>query len=74
MKERIFVIDTNVLAAGLITADTTSPTARILDAMLDGSLFYLLSSELLLIDTSRPRSSVVSPATWAEIFSNRKDP
>ena len=47
MSGRIFIIDTNVLAAGLITAETNSPTARILDAMLKGGLFYLLSSELL---------------------------
>jgi len=47
MSTRIFIIDTNVLVAGLITAEPNSPTARVLDAMLDGSLFYLLSAELL---------------------------
>jgi len=47
MKNRIFIIDTNVLAAGLITVDPNSPTARILDVMLEGTLFYLLSGELL---------------------------
>jgi len=47
MSTRIFIIDTNVLVAGLITAETSSPTARVLDAMLNGSLFYLLSAELL---------------------------
>jgi len=47
MTPRIFIIDTNVLVAGLITAETNSPTARVLDAMLSGSLFYLLSKDLL---------------------------
>lgn len=47
MMARIFVIDTNVLVAGLITHDITSPTVRILDAMLTGDLVYLLSPALL---------------------------
>ena len=47
MSGRIFIIDTNVLVAGLITAESNSPTSRVLDAMLSGSLFYLLSAELL---------------------------
>lgn len=44
---RIFVVDTNVLVAGLISARPESPTARIVDAMLDGRLIYLLSPQLL---------------------------
>ena len=47
MSLRIFIVDTNVLVAGLITSEARSPTAKILDAMLSGSLFYLLSAELL---------------------------
>lgn len=47
MMARVFVIDTNVLVAGLLTRDLTSPTARILDAMLTGDLVYLLSPALL---------------------------
>ncbi len=47
MSTRIFIIDTNVLVAGLITTERDSPTARVLDAMLSGSLFYILSAELL---------------------------
>lgn len=47
MTTRTFIVDTNVLVAGLITAEPNSPTARVLDAMLNGSLFYLLSAELL---------------------------
>lgn len=41
------VVDTNVVAAGLMTSDDSSPTARILDLMLSGSLRFLLSVELL---------------------------
>ena len=47
MNTRIFIIDTNVVAAGLITNEPASPTARVLDAMLEGDLIYLLSAELL---------------------------
>ena len=47
MSSRTFVIDTNVLVAGLITAEGNSPTAKALDAMLSGTLPYLLSAELL---------------------------
>lgn len=46
MSARVFIVDTNVLVAGLITAERQSPTAQILDAMLTGKIFYLLSSEL----------------------------
>ena len=42
-----FIIDTNVLVAGLITSETSSPTAQILDAMLSGDIFFLLSPALL---------------------------
>ena len=44
---RIVVVDTNVLVAGLITGDAQSPTARILNEMLTGRLFFLLSPALL---------------------------
>lgn len=47
MTNRIFIIDTNVLVAGLITTESKSPTAKVLDAMLSGKLLYLLSAELL---------------------------
>lgn len=47
MIQRLFIIDTNVLVAGLISGEPTSPTARILDAMLDGGLLYVLSPALL---------------------------
>lgn len=47
MSTRTFIIDTNVLVAGLITGHSASPTARIIDAMLNGKLTFLLSPDLL---------------------------
>lgn len=47
MSLPVFVVDTNVVVAGLITGADRSPVALILDAMLSGSLLYLLSPELL---------------------------
>lgn len=43
----LFIIDTNVLVAGLITQDETSPTARLVDAMLSGGILFILSPALL---------------------------
>lgn len=43
----LFVVDTNVVVAGLITAEAEAPTACILDAMLAGRLRFFLSEELL---------------------------
>jgi putative PIN family toxin of toxin-antitoxin system len=43
----IFIVDTNVLIAGLISSQAESPTVKIVDAMLGGRLIYLLSPELL---------------------------
>lgn len=47
MRPRPAVVDTNVVVAGLITTDPASPTARILDGMLEGRFPFLLSVELL---------------------------
>lgn len=47
MTPWVFVVDTNVLIAGLITKDAQSPVARIVDHMLSGSIIYLLSPALL---------------------------
>ena len=47
MSAAVFVVDTNVLVAGLITRASRSPVTLILDAMLSGKLMYLLSEELL---------------------------
>lgn len=43
---RAFVIDTNVVVAGLLTR-AVSPTAQVLDGMLEGSFPFLLSADLL---------------------------
>lgn len=43
----LWAVDTNVLVAGLLTADATAPPAVILDAMLNGRLRHLLCVELL---------------------------
>lgn len=43
----VFIVDTNVVVAGLITAPGESPVAAILDSMLSGRLFYLISPALL---------------------------
>ena len=47
MTPKICIVDTNVIVSGLIGADSNSPPARILDAMLDGGILYLMSSDLL---------------------------
>lgn len=47
MTPQVFVVDTNVVVAGLLSRATDSHVARILDAMLTGELVYLLSPELL---------------------------
>lgn len=43
----IYIIDTNVVVAGLITAQTDSPVARILDSMLGAAFPFVLSPALL---------------------------
>ncbi len=47
MIPKVCIVDTNVIVSGLIGAVSNSPPARILDAMLDGGLVYLMSDELL---------------------------
>jgi putative PIN family toxin of toxin-antitoxin system len=42
-----FVIDTNVVVAGLLTAHADSPVARILDGMLGAAFAFVLSQALL---------------------------
>jgi predicted nucleic acid-binding protein len=44
---RLYIVDTNVLVAGLLTTQADSPTARLVDPMLNGSLMFLLSPALL---------------------------
>lgn len=47
MTLKVFIVDTNVIVSSLVSANSNSPPARILDAMLDGNLLYLMSSDLL---------------------------
>lgn len=47
MNDGSAIIDTNVVASGLVTANPTSPTACILNAMLAGDGIFLLSLALL---------------------------
>lgn len=47
MSSAPLVVDTNVVAAGLLTRESTAATARILDSMLAGELRFLLSEALL---------------------------
>ena len=44
---RIAVVDTNVLAAALMTANEAAPTARILDGMLAAAFPFAISEPLL---------------------------
>jgi putative PIN family toxin of toxin-antitoxin system len=47
MSRRPVVVDTNVLVSGLLTLDERAPTARIVDSMLRGEFYLLLSMDLL---------------------------
>ena len=47
MTPPVFVFDTNVVVAGLITRSSLSPVVRALDGMFSGSFVYLLSPALL---------------------------
>jgi uncharacterized protein len=47
VKPPTAVIDTNIVVAGLLTAEAGSPTARILDGMRQGAFPFLLSTALL---------------------------
>ncbi|MDZ7782803.1 MAG: putative toxin-antitoxin system toxin component, PIN family [Halioglobus sp.] len=47
MSPQVFVVDTYVVVAGLITGAGQSPVALVLDAMLSGTLIFLLSPALL---------------------------
>ena len=57
MIEPVFIIDTNIVVSGLITATNTSPVAQILDNMLTGEIVYVLSPALL----NEYRSVLVRP-------------
>lgn len=58
MRVRAAVLDTNVVVAGILTSQPTSPTARIVDGMLAARFPFLLSMELL----SEYREVLLRPA------------
>lgn len=67
---RRVVVDTNVLVAGLITADAQRPTARVVDEMLNGRLLFLSSPELLAEYRAvllRPRLAALHALNAAEV-------
>lgn len=67
MRPPVFVVDTNVVVAGLVTGSSRSPVAWVVDAMLSGTLVCLLSPALL--DEYRSvQSSVISPGAWLNDF------
>jgi putative PIN family toxin of toxin-antitoxin system len=47
VEARAYVIDTNVVVAGLLTSDIASPTAMVLDGMVEARFPFLLSPALL---------------------------
>lgn len=47
MKPAAFIVDTNVVVAGLLTRDAASPVARVLDGMLAAAFPFALSEALL---------------------------
>lgn len=47
MSRRAAVVDTNVVVAGLLTGNDTSPVARILDGMLAAAFPFVVSEALL---------------------------
>jgi len=47
VTRQIVIVDTNVVVAGLITAQDASPVARILDGMLTAAFPYVVSEALL---------------------------
>jgi uncharacterized protein len=52
------IVDTNVLVAGLLTGNTTSPVARVLDGMLAAAFPFVVSEALL----AEYRAVLVRPA------------
>jgi putative PIN family toxin of toxin-antitoxin system len=70
VSRSVVVIDTNVVVAGLLTANDASPVARILDGML-GAAFPFLVSEALLAEYHavlvRPHLRKLHRLTVAEV-------
>ena len=64
------IVDTNVLVAGVLTAEPASPTVQILDAMLNGSLVFVLSPALLAEYQAvlrRPKIAALHGLTQSEV-------
>ena len=64
------IVDTNVLVAGLLTQDSHGPTGYVVDAMVEGSLPFLLSPALLLEYKdvlARPKLSKLHKLTAQEL-------
>ena len=57
MSRRAVIVDTNVVVAGLLTGNDTSPVARILDGMLAAAFPFVVSQALL----AEYRTVVVRP-------------
>lgn len=47
MSRPVYIVDTNVVVAGLVTADPASPVARVLDGMLAAAFPFAVSEQLL---------------------------
>lgn len=47
MSRPVYIVDTNVVVAGLVTADPASPVARVLDGMLAAAFPFAVSETLL---------------------------
>ena len=65
-----FVVDTNIVVAGLLTGRSDSPVARVLDAMLSAQFRYVISTALLaeyLEVLGRPALRKLHGLTHAEI-------
>ena len=58
MSRQAVIIDTNVVVAGLLTGNATSPVARILDGMLAAAFPFVVSEALL----AEYRAVLVRPA------------
>ena len=58
MSRPAAIVDTNVVVAGLLTGDATSPVARILDGMLAAAFPFVVSEALL----AEYRAVLVRPA------------
>ncbi len=70
MTLQVFVVDTNVVVAGLINGSRDSPASAILNAVLSGGLVYLLSPALLAEHRAvllRPKPAGLHGLTEAEV-------